>query len=543
MLTIRKRQRRSVLALLLTLCAAASGAVAPTPAEAGDKEIIDRLQAAGRATVQRLRATPAAWTSVQRYKNGERVKVEITGTSTRRRIEFLVSAPDAEWQPSVSIIERDERWYVDDHGRRAVYRPFEAPLSLPVLYAALHYAEPQLLPDSAGKSAWVESRERPLITLRVPLSEVQSAREKAVADAFTASDSHADDAKLEELRNRLKNGARLVADESTGILVKFGDTDRHFQTNGFHWIADVPESTFRVDDQKWEDHSQPLADGNIDRLAMFGYAGSWEPGQRTGDISSILLDLDSGEIRQIPYVYGIASPGGFFDSSRIFLTGYVSGGALMAPFEVNLKTGANRQLGGDALAAGVTVSPALSPDKTKLAVWHSQRAPTEFGEKLTMTLHLIDVRDGVARPVGTPQDAAYLSWLPDGLGLLTALTERPRDRPAESWIMRISLSDSLSGTLTRMFPGDEPVVLPELGRVMFRHSGKWFTYSLDWKRAEQVGDGLPEFKFPSQARGTRVLMMKYGSPKGPRPYVVNVADGTSEPVPVKAEGLLTLPAW
>src|SRR5205814_725053 len=159
-------------------------------------------------------------------------------------------------------------------------------------------------------------------------------------------------------------------------------------------------------------------------LIMIGHNGSWSPGQPSGDLDGVLLDTRTGRLRRIPFQGGIASPGCFLkDRKSVVISGADMANPALRPYVINLSTGENRPLGGELLASGFTLGATLSPDGKTIAVVHKGQNEG----LLECQVCLIDIASGKATPLGKPLDTAFLSWRPDGKGLILVTRERPAD--------------------------------------------------------------------------------------------------------------------
>jgi Tol biopolymer transport system component len=207
-------------------------------------------------------------------------------------------------------------------------------------------------------------------------------------------------------------------------------------------------------------------------------------------------------------------------------------------FEINLLTGEHRQLGGKALEAGILHFPVISPDGRTLAAIKADWA----SGPLHSQVHLVDIASGTSKPLGKPLDTAFLSWLPDGEGLILVSRESPDpNQPSIGTICRMDLA----GKLTPLRKGNAPLVLENTKRILFEDSetDEWKTCDFHGDDVRPFGDGMKDFGFPTPSPdGNRLIMMKFEVLKGPRPYIVEVSTGKSEPLLV-GEGLWALPSW
>jgi Tol biopolymer transport system component len=211
-------------------------------------------------------------------------------------------------------------------------------------------------------------------------------------------------------------------------------------------------------------------------------------------------------------------------------------GSTLAIYEVNLKTRANRRLGGEAMARGMTLLPVLSPDGKTLAALHKELGS---GNILDCQIVLIDVASGAPRTIGPKMDVAYLNWMPDGKGLVFLKRETSPDGSNAETICRMTMDGSISA----IGPGRDPVVLPD-GRVLFSANDRWKTCDLDGKNVQPFASGLRDYAFPSPAPDGKRIMMTQKSANGPLPTILPIGQSSGQPVfRTLPPGLWTLPAW
>jgi Tol biopolymer transport system component len=155
---------------------------------------------------------------------------------------------------------------------------------------------------------------------------------------------------------------------------------------------------------------------------------------------------------------------------------------------------------------------------------------------------LVDVENGKARKLGEPLDTSFLSWLPDGAGLVLITRKYPDpDGPSVDTIARMDLT----GNVTPIRSGTMPVVLSPYQRILFRdkEDGKWKVCDLNGEVLAVVGDGLRNFVLPAASPdGKRVIMMQQGGSEGPRPQIVDLTTGSTTPINVES-GFWSYPTW
>jgi Tol biopolymer transport system component len=287
--------------------------------------------------------------------------------------------------------------------------------------------------------------------------------------------------------------------------------------------------------------------GNSDDLLLISHNPNWQPGMKSGDSDGCLVDLRTGRYRRIPFQGIVTLPGCFLkDRRRVIVSGLGHAAAILELYEIDLKTGENRLLGGDALAGGNSLMPVLSPDGKTIAVIHKKPQ----GRPLDSQIYLIDVNGreanrGVAKPLGEPADVAFLSWPPDGQGLL--MLKRESADPAK---LTPPLTDTIArlgmdGRTTRLLEGSMPVVLNDGKTVLFRDSkdAGWQTCDLAGKNVRPFANGLADHLFPSPGPdGKRIVWMHFVQGAAPVPTLIPIGATSGQPI-VPAAGLWSLPCW
>jgi hypothetical protein len=512
------------------------------------------LVQAGRKTALRLERQAATWTAVTRLPNDAQVAVKIVSTPTFRRT--VLSAQIKERTLGrLEIIAREKLWYVTELGKRKKYRPFEAPFVLNAAYLFLFRGQPAFV--AAGSRNQLGSYEGTKDGVATYLSPLPDSIRKQVEysirvledlarqkpERVNDPDSHR---QIEQLR-RLLRGMVVRIDVATGICFQQGTPERQTEITEFKWLDQVSPEEFSIDQQEWEDNSSDPTLGNPDDLLLISHNPNWQPGMKSGDMDGCLVDVRTGRYRRIPFQGIVTLPGCFLkDRRRVIVSGLGHSSVTMGLYEIDLKTGENRPLGGDALAGGNSLLPALSPDGKSLAV--IQKLPQ--GRPLDSQIYLIDLngRDsnrGNARPLGKPADVAFLSWPPDGQGLL--LLKRESADPSN---LTLRSTDTiarlgLDGRTTRLLEGSMPVVLNDGKTVLFRDTKDrgWQTCDLAGKNARPFANGLADYLFPSPGPdGKRILWMHFVRGAAPVLTLIPIGETSGKPV-VPAPGLWSLPCW
>jgi Tol biopolymer transport system component len=524
----------------------------PSPAqEAGQKEpALSDLAEAGRATQKRLEQQAAAWSAVFPLAGNNRIVVDILNTPTQRKSVLRIEA-QGQQSEVLRIITRDGIWYTTEGNKAGKYRPYEAPFDLATAYFFLTRSDPICLAQTAGlKLGTYKGTRNGVATYRTPLDERNQRLLQNLLNEYEDLEQRNPQqaAKLsitqpvQRIRDLIENGTPTKVDTKHGIVVQFGAAQQQTELQNFQWLDQVAAAEFNVEGKNWTDFTDDPTDKDNSELLMISHSGTWRPGTKTGDTDGRLIDLKTGRLRRIAFHGAVSSPGCFLgDRRRVVVSGLNALAGAMGLYEVNLKTGENRQLGGELLASGFTLMPALSPDGQTLAVLHNGAS-----ERILQTqLCLVDLRTGSARRLGKPHDMAFVSWLPDGKGLIVTVRESPDPAdpsvPKTATIARMDLQ----GQTTKIRPGTFPLLLNDGKTILFEDttSRTWNTCDLDGGNAKLYAGGLAGHGFPSPAPdGKRIIMMHFQSGGAPVPVILPLGESKGEPA-VKAPGLWTTPAW
>lgn len=509
---------------------------------------IGTLARAGHSTLARLEKQAATWTTTTQLPGGARVLVEVLAAPTMRRTVLSIEAQGRRGEV-LRIIERDGSWYATEGRKSGRYRPYEAPFELPTAYFFFGRSEPQFVAEGTDLGTF-EKVSGGIATYRTPLAEplrqqVTNALGEWERLLRQQPDRAADpEAKrtAERMRDLLRKGTATEVEVATGMITRLGAADRQTEFHDFRWLDRVPPEAFDVGVTRWEDFTGDPTAGGTDDLLMISHNGTWRPGMKSGDSDGRLLDLRTGRYRRIPFQGAIALPGCFLKGRlRVAVTGMDPLSGSMGLYEVDLRTGENRRLGGELLASGFTLMPALSPDGKTLAVLHKGTT----GRLLDTQVCLVDLETGGARAVGEPRDMAFLSWLPDGKGLV--LQHREVADPSDLTGPRIATVArmDLEGKLTRIGEGGMPVLLNDGKTILFQDTKTrtWQTCNLDGGDVKPYAGGLVGYGFPSPAPdGKRIIMMHFRQGSGPEPTMLPLGGNVGKPV-IKAPGHWATPAW
>jgi hypothetical protein len=517
--------------------------------DAGDRPPdIGTLAGAGRATLERLKKQAATWTTTTQLPGGARVLVEVLASPAMRRTVLSIEAQGRRSEV-LRIIDRDGSWYATEGRKAGRYRPYEAPFDLPSAYFLFGRSGPQFVAEGADVGTF-EKLNGGVATYRTPLAEPLRQQvtntlgewERLLRQQPGRAADPEVKRTVERLRDLLRNGTATEVQVATGMITRLGAADRQTEFHDFRWLDRVPPGAFDVGATKWEDFTGDPTAGGTEDLLMIAHSGAWRPGMKSGDTDGRLLDLRTGRYRRIPFRGAISLPGCFLKGRlRVAITGVDPLSGNMGLYEVDLKTGENRRLGGELLASGFTLMPALSPDGKTLAVLHKGMT----GRLLDTQVCLVDLATGEAKAVGEPRDMAFPSWLPDGKGLVLLHREAadPSDltEPRTATIARMDLD----GRLTKIREGGEPVLLNDGKTILFEdtRARTWQTCGLDGGDVKPYADGLSGYGFPSPAPdGERIVMMHFRQGIAPEPTILPIGGSDGKPA-LTAPGLWATPAW
>lgn len=537
---------RSELAVLLPLWLAACATTPPPPppapeaaapaAKAPEPATTEPDHAALLAKAEALQAHTAAgkpYLLGSLHHVGElELRVDQLVSGELRRVNFSVSQGQALNRIAV-LIERPDRWELQTGpGEVQVTRPWEAELPYPVLYSLLGRSRAQVITERLFDKARFVRRDGRLAEYAMPHEPTQQAQLEHALELVSALPAGPKrDAKLESLRAKLE-GKRVVVDVDTGLIVSVGAPEPTM-VQSWEALEQVPAEAFDVG--ATGDVPAPPAVESLANSVLIDHQPNWKPGAKVSDLDALLLDVDTGATRRVPVRGGIAMPGSFLPGRTKVVVSVTGADGAIRPVEVDLVTGANRVLGGQALGAAAAMFPAVSPDGKRVAVSLGAVGPSPFDGQLV----LIDVATDAVTKLGAPMDHAFVSWLPKGDGLVLLRRIGPNTEEKKHVIGRLSLT----GEWTPIIEGDHPVLLADGKRLLFLDAQrKWNTCGLDGRGVKLFGDGFADYGFPSPAPDGKRLVMMHVADGNPRPVVVDLATKKVRPA-TEVGGLFAYPAW
>lgn len=540
--------RAAIRTLILFLSAAglaASAGPSSAASSAGDAPDVKQMAARGRATLERLKRDTATWKTVFETQ-GPGMAFEVTTTLAPTMRETVVEfVKDGNASLMDRIIERDNAWYVTEEDRLTKYRPFEAPLMLPLVYSYMARADLRAVVDESQLGKF-ESLRGNVATYRSEIPESakrqlqQTLKTLEAGKAQGAPPNPRVEQLIPQLRDVLERGVSTEIDIESGILLSAGGLGNRFSVKDFHWLPGDEHERFAVDEALYVDETANLLDtaASPHDLLLIGHAGAWQPGTPPFETDVVFMNIKTGDLRRVPYPNGVTSTACFAKDRRsVFVAGQVPDDGAVGLFQIDLSTGKIRRLAES--LSGVSLFPAVSPNGKTLAF--TNKSGGEPG-LLDSQVVLVDIASGKARPLGAPLDTASVSWLPEGDGLVLVSRKYPeKGRPSVDTISRMDLD----GRVTPIRAGSTPSVLAPYRRIVFLDQAdkRWNVCDLNGKGVAVIGDGLPSLHFPTVSPdGRRLIMMAVDPTTGPRPYVVDIATGSQTAIPVR-NGLWVFPAW
>ena len=502
-----------------------------------------RLKDTVEKSIDRMNEKGARWTAVTELKTGAEIHVEVVQFGGQRK-STVTARMGKEHGQLFQLIERNGIWYVKEtQGLFGKYRPYEAPFFFSTAYLFLERAALVVAPDDLNSLGKLERVTDRVAVFRQPIPKETEA---LIRQVLSQTDAIAREqplpaklqARIKTLKDLLEHGQPVEVSLATGILTKFGTPDQLTRIQNFVWLDSIPKDVFALEEEYPDFTSDPTA-ANLDECVMISHSARWQPSMKNkGDPDIRLLYLKTGGLRRIPFLGPVSVPGCFLkDRKRVVVSGMTEGHVGLGLFEINLSTGENRKLGGAALEGGFCLGPAVSPDGKLIAVKYMKAAnPT-----LPSQIYVVDVESGEARKIGEIVGGIHLSWMPDGKRILMMREEFVGwDKPSDGTICTMALD----GTVEDICPGEWPVLIGG-NRIMFtpRTGRVWYTCALDGSDRKILADGLRDYGFPTVSPdGKRLLMMRFGGPRGPRPTVIKIGDSQGREA-VRTGGLWAFPVW
>jgi len=492
----------------------------------------------GAKSLQRLKTEPASWTAHHQMESGPDIRVEVLWAADKHRyVFFLEDEDDGDDVEVARILMRDGFWYARE-GRTAIKcRPFEASFKVPNVYQCLLGSDLNFVVSPAQLAgASYQSNSENSAFFRIPLDV--NAREEARSwiarlDSVLAVNPQLRTNidlmdKLSQAKETFRDGRQVKVHLKHGFFRQSASARFTTQFRDFRWIEEMEKGALDVADQSWLDQSGPPPAGSFKDCVMFAYGPSQPPGETVPTLDGHFLNLQSGELRRLPFAGAVSAPGTFLPGrSRVVISGLPAGGGPSRLHELDLNTGRNRLFGSGQFAKGNLSGAWLSPDGTTVATM-------EFGGSTNPSakqLWLIDLKTERATPVGQPFDFVSPAWLPDSKSLVVVMVDEPpgEDRPGIRTLSRIDRN----GRVTPLRKGDFPSVLRAKQRILYldRDELLWYLCELDGSNAELYADGLSGYAFPTLSPDeSRIIFMRSRPPLPPEPILFRLGDKEGRPI-------------
>jgi len=483
------------------------------------------LRAAGQATAARLRAGPAAaWRVTGVTPANVTMAADVLDSPGCRRIIFSAQsrAVPKTLVPVGTLFETRGAWYHVDHdGRHRKHRPHEAVLPLMMTELLRELASPRLISDGDDPAALGRfvARRGDVARYAAP---APGERRAGVADG----------------RGFLNDGPSVAVDVRTGIVTEFITAHAAFTVTGFRHLPALLRDELNPELQTWEDYTDdPTAKGRPENLVMFGHSPFWRAGDPIPEPGAVLYDLATGRFRRVPFAGVQAIPGCFVkDRSAVVVTGMNADHVSNSLYRVDLKTGANRKLGGGTLPPGDNRVPALSPDGTSIAFLHTPDGGPVSGAQVVV----IDLATDAVRKVGQSVHGAFLNWLPNGTGFVLSMRPDANRKPEDA--DRIYRMD-LDGKVTLLCDGNSPTVLVGRKAIAFEAPDHaWRLCDLDGSNPRPLGTAGAQFASASPSSDDNRLLMLGDGKNGPATAVYDLSTQTYRFLDLP-KGLWAISVW
>jgi hypothetical protein len=356
------------------------------PCRAGEEQNLSlkALADAGAQTANRFAAEPSSWQTVHAINGGEAL-LSFLHTPTRERIIFSIESRTGS-REVLRLVRRDEQWLVHDKKGYHKYRPFELPTEDSLFYICLLSSRPEFFQraDEQSRRTFKEIVGKTAAFV-APLPEgTADTLRKSIADIDTLLAQNPGAPSAASLRARqaraqlvLETGSPIKIDTETGLILSQGLDRFRTEFREFSFLPQIPDGEFKLESPDWDDYTtDPTADstagnraGHLDDLLMIGHSPAYQPGSRDYELDGRLFDLSTGKFRRIPFQGPVCLPECFLPGRKsVIVNGMDIAHGSLRPFRIDLSTGENHPLGGEALDYGFTVGGDLSPDGEAVVV-------------------------------------------------------------------------------------------------------------------------------------------------------------------------------
>lgn len=473
---------------------------------------IDALVKSSARTRQRISSESCSWRTRIDLENGAYIETQVLRTPQARCTTINLTTGDVS-REVYQIIERDGLQYVKQFGKPlGKFRPYEAPLCSPSYQFYIELAEPLFVSEQMLREAMFEGTSGSVIRFRVQVPETTATQLRNMVQSIeqmhkraSAEPGYYPDLKAQKrltlLKELLEKGKPVDIDTSLGIVRRMLTPAMYTATLEEPRFEAISPDSLRTTGIDWEDHSgDPTDDVDPNDLVMIGNDGVWQPGRPPGDTECRLMNVRTGQFRRVPFKGTQCIPACFLKGrNSVVVLGMESlKGTVLGLFEVNLRTGENRRLGGELLKDRFCFGAALSPDGRSLAVITSTGT-------LASEVCLVDPSTNDAHILGQCHSMS-LSWTPDGTQLiLDDLVDHGPGRKPRVVVCRMDLH----GKLSIIGDGHGSCLLGDGKTILFQNGDDiWHTCDLGGRNVVPYAQGMPAAKHPALSPdGRRILWM------------------------------------
>ncbi len=504
----------------------------------------DDLLTAAKNSMERMKKETATWTvEITGESGSSTVIVETVKSPTMRRIVLSVRQNnDTVAAPIITIIVRDNKWYVDELGGiSGVYLPGQAPFHLPMSNLLLFDDVQWVTEEALSQLGTPVEQAGDVVTFRAQMDESttkfmkeQLEKVSVLNSKFGTSKNRSEE--VDGLRKIMNNGVIKKANIKTGAIIEYGTYKRMATFRNFKFLTERNDELFKVDGQNWEDHTSALTAEDLSNSILVSRYNQVHASVDKGSLAELdIWNLKTSEVRRIP-ASAMTCPWGTFqrDRSKIIALGISLEMGGMCVREVDLQNGSNRFLG-DFSRGSMVFSPVVSHDGKTLALVQMLQGPLLMDTQAI----LIDIKSNVATKLGEPQGLFGLSWLPDDKGLIVGRRiTRGKTEPSIETLCKMDLD----GKLTEIRDGKNPLVLSDGNSILFEDKSRaWHICDMDGKILKDITSGKLHYEFQSlNPKGDKVLGVRRGkSDELSEPVQLDPKTGAIQPLTPLPAGLIT----
>jgi len=511
-----------------------------------DQNLSTQIAQTGAASLKKIEDSAAHWTvTLTLPNNATKYAIKVIKDSTRTRYTGLVTLHDAKPVPFFSVISETNRWFVMEGDRNVKCRPWEHYFQVAIAELLMEAAELRFVTDPAVlANARATGTNAASIVFRESLSNVEQQRVSEAKQAIDTKEPQSDANAEAERRYRSQLFARLLqTGTSFGINTNAGFLD-HFETQrytvevgDFRWLPQSGGEMVKYPAVKFVDQTQPYAKSDWNRCVLVSHDSAAQAQMPINPRLGV-LQLNRDIITRVPLPVIGTLWGCFLADRSNVLAVYQDLIGQSGLAIVNLESGSQQPAPLD-YEGKLIGMPILSPNKKTIAILG---IPASATSAIDFQMLTIDLQSFKATPIGNPgRLGAPYAWLPDGSGIVlkrflpSALNEI---EPRKICLLR------LDGTMTDLFDGDDPLVIPHLKSILFEgEHDEWFLCNLNGSNLVKFADGMKGWGSPAVSPdGKEMLWVRFTQGELPHLYQFPFQSPQGKPA-TKAIGFTSIPTW